>query len=223
MKAAAASLVVLAALAPSALGNVIYSNDFESGVIGPEWSSNTYTSEAPIFTRFNGRYSPGYTELTLAHPNVTTPANGLGDGLTRFRLNFDLYAIDSWDGDAVAEYAPSLMGPDSFRVLVNGDIVFDETLSNMPGASQTMRQPDVGPTHLGYNSTYLDSIYRGISVEFTVPAGEPLVIRWEDSGIEGLTYESWGIDNVTVSVMSVPTPGSIALLLAGVATLRRRR
>lgn len=223
MKAAAASLVLLAALAPAALGEVIYSNDFETGVIGPEWSANTYTSVSPAFTRFNGRYSPGYTVLSLDHPTITPPTSGLSDGNTQFRLSFDLYAIDSWDGNGSTSIAPSTFGPDRFSVRINGATPFSETISNMPGVTQSMRSADVGPAHLGYNAAYLDSIYRGITVDFTVAAGTPLVIRWEDNGIEGLTYESWGIDNVTVSALSVPTPGSLALLVAGAAVLRRRR
>ncbi len=222
MKAAAASLIVLAALAPCAMADVIYSNDFESGVIGAEWSTNTYTSNAANFTRFNGRYSPGYTVLSLAYPNITPPINTIG-GDPQFRVTFDFYAIDSWDGNGSTSIAPSLMGPDRFSVKVNGTTRLSHTFSNMPGVTQSFRAPDVGPAHLGYNSGFLDSIYRGITVDFSVAPGTPIVIRWEDLGLEGLTYESWGIDNVTVTYTSVPTPGSLALLGVGAALLRRKR
>ena len=225
MKAAAASLIVLAALAPCAMADVFYSNDFESGLIGPEWSSNTYTSNAANFSRFNGRYSPGYTVLSLAYPNITPPINtvGGGGGETQFRVTFDLYAIDSWDGNGTTAIAPSLFGPDRFNVKVNGVNRFSHTISNMPGVTQSFRAADTGPAHLGYGSSYLDSIYRGITVDFSVAPGTPIVIRWEDGGLEGLSYESWGIDNVSVSYTSVPTPGSLALLGLGAALLRRRR
>ena len=37
------------------------------------------------------------------------------------------------------------------------------------------------------------------SLEFTVPQGEAIVIRWTDLGLQGLHDESWGIDNVSVT------------------------
>ncbi len=151
--------------------------------------------------------------------------DGGGDGgggapYNLYTLEFDLYVIDSWDGEG--KY-----GPDVFEVRANSGVIFHETFSN--GLKpQSFRPPDVGPTHLGYSSSFKDSIYRDISVSFQLPEGsQKLSLTFEGIGLQGLVDESWGIDNITVSYQVVngmiPAPGTLAPGAAAVALLARRR
>ena len=54
---------------------------------------------------------------------------------------------------------------------------------------------------------------------FTLGSASEIVIKWRSNGLQGVQDESWGIDNVTVSVNPTPTPGTFALLGLGGAIL----
>lgn len=130
---------------------------------------------------------------------------------------FDLYAIDSWDG-----YEP-VHGVDSFQVLVNGVLLFEESISNQHPL-QSMRAPDIGPAHMGYNSSMKDSIYRDVAVVFEPGEAAMLNIVFRGRNLLTMNDESWGIDNVRVSYELVPSPGAAAVVgMAGVVAARRRR
>ena len=57
---------------------------------------------------------------------------------------------------------------------------------------------NVGAGNLGYNGSYNDAVYRGVTLQFTA-ASSTSSISFADSGLEGVNNESWGIDNVAVS------------------------
>lgn len=221
------------AAAASANPTTLYSQDFESGVIGPEWTGHSQPPQlanAPAFTQFLGRYAGGnYVTLTLDTPPRTRfdgvsgddsggSGGGGGDGASReLTLSFDLYAIDSWDGSSDDH------GPDHFQVLINGITVFDETIANQH-VYQSFRAPDVGPAPLGFRADVNDSIYRDIILRFDPGEASTFTIRFRGVGLQTLTDESWGIDNVEITYESVPTTGSASLLaLAGLIAARRRR
>lgn len=233
-----AGLLALAPLGSSALAQsgTLYFNSFESGPLGSEWSSlSRLEAWTPQFTRFNGRYSNGSTTLTLAQPTINLPngrsgSSSGGDGgggggggsggdewFVQYTLTFDFYAIDSWDGSA------TVLGPDWFKVTANGATLFRETFTNHAGHVQSAPSPTVGPTQLGFDDRWNDSIYRSITRTFRVEPGVPIVITWADEGLQGMNDESWGIDNVRVSYAVVPSPGTVLPLAAGALTLLRRR
>lgn len=232
LHAGIAGLLALAPLGSTALAQsgTLYFNSFEDGPLGPEWSSaSRLEAWTPQFTRFNGRYSNGSTTLTLAQPVVNFPngrsgssggggGGGGGEWYIEYTLRFDFFAIDSWDGSA------TVLGPDWFKVSVNGATLFRETFTNHAGHAQTAPPPTVGPTQLGFDDRWNDSIYRSITRTFRVEPGVPIVITWADEGLQGMNDESWGIDNVGVSYAVVPSPGTALTLAAGsLALLRRRR
>lgn len=209
---------------------LIYAEDFETLPLGSEWSTNTVTTSHALLTRYAGRYSesqsislklppfldigiPGDDEPGDPPPGDDGPGGGGGTG---YLLVFDLYVIDSWDGSSTA------WGPDHFQVVVNGEVVFDETFANQH-SNQSYRAPDVGPTHLGYNGAYKDSIYYDIPVAFELDGPVDLLhIKFRGLDLQGLVDESWGIDNVRLYL--VPTPASMALLgLAALTVASRRR
>lgn len=234
-----------------AAADVFYANDFQSGVPGPGWSSNAAVVSHAAFSKYLGRYSMDQgVLLTITAPACgggtggsggsggstgggTTGGGTTGGGTTggtgsiggttggsgdacQFTLTFDLYPIDSWDG------SNATYGTDRFKVFVNGSLLFNETVSNQ-GPAHSIRNPDVGPTQMGYGAG-LDSIYRDLSVVFTAPAESQIKIKFQGQVMQGLIDESWGIDNVRVSMEPVPAPGPAALLgLAGLALARRRR
>lgn len=226
-----------------------YSNTFESS-LGSGWSSNAAVNAEATggFSRFLGRYSQNdYVWLSLAIPsaaqqyNVGTtpgalpasidPGTGGGGGptapvyQTRYRLMFDLYAIDSWDG-----LSPS-NGQDWFYVKANGPKLFNHAIAqdtSMPQWTTYAGPRTAGPVHLGFNSAWVDSIFRNVSMDFTLPAGTSrLDLTFGSVGLLNLNDESWGIDNVRVSyevVQVVPTPGTAMLAgMGGVLLVRRQR
>jgi hypothetical protein len=208
----------------------LYSNNFEYPVRGPEWSINTTFTNHANFTWFVGRYSENDSvTLTLPAPPPPTGCGGVGGGTgtggepggsdscyNLFKLTFDLYIIDSWDGYLEPH------GPDSFQVFINGGKHFEETFANQH-TSQSFRPPDIGPTHLGFNGLYRDSIYRDITIPFDIGESSTLTIKFQSQGLHSMIDESWGIDNVRVTYQAVPTPGSLSLLAAGLALLAPRR
>lgn len=228
--AGAAAPAILAA-ASFAQPITLYETTFEGlQAAGQEWSANTVLDTHASFTRFAGRKSSESIRLKLDPtrgqrddiPDDDGDGGGGGGGGSPYiagLVTFDLYIIDSWDGSS------SVHGPDTFEVLINREVHFSETFTNLPDGTQTFRAPDVGPMHLGYHAQWMDSIYRGVEVPFVLPAdATELLIDFRGVGLQGMIDESWGIDNVRVTVEHVPAPGAIgAFGLAGVFAARRRR
>ena len=133
-----------------------------------------------------------------------------------YLLVFDFYCIDSWDGNEVH-------GPDRLVVSINSVKHFDHTFSNQHLSYSYPNPPTTGPTQLGFN-TFNDSIFRDITIPFDPGAVNEITLRWYGEVMQGLSDESWGIDNVRIYHNPVPTPGSLALLaMSGLVLSRRRR
>lgn len=243
--AAIAAPLCLAGMARADI--LIYSNTFESGTLGPEWSKNAALASTPAFTTFMGRKANETIRLTVPVPLRATSSsdngddgdddsggdtggggggNGGGNGggggggpsYRVYRAAFDLYTIDSWDGTNGA------YGPDLFEVLVNGSLAFSETFATGHVLTQTYRAADVGPVHLGFSPAYTDAIYRQIAIEFTLPEGASVMtLDFRGRNLQPIQDESWGIDNVNISYTVVPAPGPTALGVIGVLCLGRRR
>ena len=220
-----------------AFSQQIYFNDF-SNVADPltEWSNNA-TDTSPSGQRFLGRFSNNNTTLTLP----TLP------GTQSVTVSLDFYAIDSWDGQG-----PNA-GPDTWSAnVVGGPTLLQETFNNMEGlppwgpqgqsfggqgqpvATYNPRTGAAATETLGFQSGQFwgsrDSTY---NLTFTFPyTAASLGLNFADLGLQGVSDESWGLDNVRVSVSvpsgNVPEPGSIALLgglisIGGIMLRRRRK
>lgn len=214
---AASGLIATASTASAAL---VYTNNFESGA-GAEWS-HTNTTVSPTGARtFLGQFGNDTVTLTLN----SIPQPGL------MRVSFDFYAIGTWDGNA----AP---GPDLFEVDVLGGAKLlsatfavgdvhstrmqsfpaTEGLGGFPNRTGATENNTLGYWVYGYPR---DAVW-SLSFDFTA-TGPDLVINWRAMGLQQMSDESWGIDNVTIATV-VPSPGPLALAgLGGALALRRRR
>jgi hypothetical protein len=221
----AAVLSFVGCSAALADGAVVYSSDFE-GAVGSEWSS-TATDVTPVGSRrFLGQFGNDLVTLSLA----ALPAH---DTVT---VSFDLFVIQSWDGNSTSNgperwgfgYADNVQG-------INGTVLLDTNFSNTEKAGQQQAYPDAfgsGLNHpggtgssefnsLGY-SYFGDSVY---TLSFTFPHTDAAIyLGFAGTSLQGLSDESWGLDNVRVEVSGIPAPGTVLPLgLAGVVALRRRR
>lgn len=200
---------------------LVYSNDFE-GAVGAEWS-NTTSETTPVGGRgFLGRFRNEAVTLSLSglptHSAIT--------------LSFDLFVIQSWDGNNVT------FGPDVWEVgVVGGPTLLSATFSNFltSGFEQTYPSGiNAGKTGadevdtLGYVTIGGDAVYE---LSFTFPhTGTSLDLSFSGLGMNtvGTTLaqdtERWGLDNIAVA--AVPEPGTVGLLgvaLAGLSFSRRRK
>lgn len=267
----APTLALLAAAAP-AMGDIIYSEDFDQESLLSQYTGNLTTSSfAAPFGNFLGRFGnetvslnlqaeltgngsgpsahsfdirPIYDQLDFSNPSYDqSGSNGSegrppigdnpmldvsdqgGDGDGRYQagnytLTFDLYLFDSWDHNWDH-------GPDSFAVEVNGARLFDEYLTTHD-ASYNFRLPDEAPGTSASNAQWNDLIYRDIEIGFTLtePMDE-LNIDFIGALNQSLIDESWGLDNIRVAFngrsVSVPAPGGLVLLTAGLTLCSKRR
>ncbi len=187
-------------------GMVVYQQDFENAAnIGPEWSSRA-TDHGTAFTRFSERRAS--STLTLTLDTMTGQA---------YALIFDLYIIDSWDGNG-SEWG----GPDQFNVRIGDTLAFSESMDNDRDSQYlTYRNPDeVGHFGFGTRPYDNDAIYRGVALEF-IANGPRTSIAFFGTGLQGKNDESWGIDNLRVE--SVPAPAAATLFGAGAMVAARRR
>ena len=219
----------------NASGVQVYTNDFQ-GVIGSEWSSSK-TNVTPIASRrFLGQFWNDTVSLNLAnlpqHTSVT--------------VSFDLFVIRTWDGNIVEDpgFPGEVIGPDVWDMsVVGGTALIHTTFNNhdfnnwpqaypgsYPSGDYLARTGAVENNTLGYTwggYGVIDSVYHPV-ITFDHFAGN-LELAFSSSLVDwnppiGIDNESWGLDNIVVSV--VPEPGSLIALACGVlglAGIRRRR
>jgi len=185
------------------VGQVVYTNDFEDS-IGDGWSrgnSTVYTDTTPSGRRFLGQFGNDTVSLSLdqlpRHSSAT--------------VSFDIFIIRSWDGNGTSS------GPDLWDLRVaGGPTPLHTTFTNgvlgrqaypgdYPGGNYPGQANAQEVNTLGYyfRSFPLDSVYR---LSYTFPhTSTNLLLSFAGSGLQSLTDESWGLDNVQVSV--VPPDG----------------
>ena len=217
----------------------VYENNFDGtencAVTSCVLSGETTTIVVPggyaVTGIFSGSMLHNQTILSGAEATHTTlilsnlPAHDTID------INFALAIIDSWDS---TDGDPT---PDYFNVTVDGASIFQETYANASG-SVSYSDPDgtlVASGALGFTAG--DSFFNGdraynsaLDSVFLVPhTGSTLTIDWFASGAgwQGSFDESWGMDNLSVSVIStVPIPASVWLFgsgLLGLVSIARRK
>jgi hypothetical protein len=209
------STIGLSAL--SAQADTVYSQDFETGVLGTEWSGAGSVQGSQGLSAF------GFGQLHLKNDGpLTTQLNltGLAPHTT-MTLSFSLAMWDSID-----------IG-DRFQVAVDGNFLFNSTdfgnyfpadnVSHGPGVHITAPFTAFAVPDYGYNS-FRDAAQM---VSFTFAhSGSAMQLNIQYPDTQGGPDESFGIDNILVVTNAVPEPGSCALFAAGLGALtllRRRR
>ena len=182
--------------------NVLYQNDFETSA-GPEWSRTDVSATPAGARKFLGEFANDTVVLSLTN----LPSHGA------VRLSFDLFIISSWDGN------DTRYGPDIWSLSVaNGPLLLRTTFGNahsltvaagqaypgsFPGASYPDRTGAAETNSLGYiGEGPMDSVYH-LSYDFG-HSGSELALNFAASGLQGLSDESWGLDNVSVAVLDIP-------------------
>ncbi len=171
----------------------VYTNSFDTGVVGSEWSRQIPTDVTPVGARrFLGQFSNDTVSLSLSGLAPHTDAT----------VSFDLYLINSWDGNS------NVYGPDRWSLGVQGGpTLLDTTFSNV--SSENQAYPDAYPVgnypartgasesnSLGYGG-FGDTVYH-ITETFAHSAGS-LVLNFAENA-PAFDTESWGIDNVSVKL-----------------------
>ena len=196
---------------------IVYGNDFE-GVVGLEWSS-TKTSVTPVGDRrFLGDF--GYESddpNSVGSSTITLTLNSL-PAHSAIQISFDLFVIRSWDGNVSDS-------PDIWDLnIAGGPNLLHTTFSNTEEVGNRQAYPDTFPggdhpagtgateiDSLGYQE-YHDSIYH---LEFTTThAASSIAYEFSGIDLQYLPDESWGLDNVTVSI-SPPIPEPAVAMLIG--------
>ncbi len=198
--------------------DIVYSNDFE-GQVGLEWSRTT-TDVTPIGARrFLGQF--GNDTVTLTLRDLPLHAG--------MRLSLDLFVIRTWDGAGAAAPAGGSVspGPDIWAVgPMGGSALLSTSFDNnhmspyrqvhtqsYPGSHPNGRFPPqtgaVETNSLGYDFDFsgvglcpADAVYR---LSFAFAHSETAAyVQFSASGLQALSDESWGLDNVQVEVSNDP-------------------
>ena len=205
---------------------VVYANDFQLAA-GNEWSHATLQS-APTPYAFGSRSFLG----EFGNDTVSLSLSGLAphNALT---LSFDLYLIRTWDGSSSGTAFD--FGNDSFKVAVgNGPVLLDKTFSNGNPAGQSFGPAAINPQFTGAAETYslgyvvpdsilakpqvMDSVYK-LSYSFAHTTDQ-LTLDFSGYGLQAMGDESWGLDNVQVSM--VPEADVAPMLALGMLALAWR-
>ncbi len=174
----------VAAATPSGGYSVVYSEDFQGAIGVPSVASwnNVSTANATPTRRILGRFTNDSVTLTVALPAHQC-----------VRICFDLFVNDSWDGSN-----PTWGGPDRFGFAIDGTTIWNEPydLANAP-AGGTITE---GPAQLWFSTgTYwTDRVIRYcVEIPHTASTAN---FNFFGSGLQAVNDESWGLDNVEVSV-----------------------
>jgi len=184
-------------------GGVVFSADFENDAPAEFSSQRTavYTGGSGTTSTILGQFS--------GSESVTLTLSGLSACHTRLAITFDLWIMDSWDGNAEGR---GDVGPDSWGITLPDGSSHRYTFATPSFASMfTQTYPDEvgGPDHpagtgatsgdYGSNGSYLDSRY---ALAYTVPhTGAGATYAFSTSVLQGVGDEGWGLDNVVVTAL----------------------
>jgi uncharacterized repeat protein (TIGR01451 family) len=179
---------------------------------GDEWS-NPETTTSPCGRDFQGEF--GNETVTLKLENLQPH--------TRVSVSFSLFIIRSWDGNTVYwppreagmvnPGASSVIGPDRWQFQADGETLLHTTFANWNtlGFRQAYPGPypvgdytaqtgasEVNSLCYGFGDTSLDSVYH---MSFTFEhTGSDLRLDFSAMGLQSIDDESWGLENVMVSL-----------------------
>ncbi|MFC1997304.1 GEVED domain-containing protein [Chloroflexota bacterium] len=189
---------------------IIYEDDFEDGS-ALDWCESYPISSAPNGANFLGEFN---------NKKVCIDFSGIPDH-KRVIIEYDLYLIRSWDGNVkilnraemfkVMSPGDLRIGPDIWMFDIDGQNQLNTTFSNWNDTTQAFPGSYPGNSYpsftgaeavnqLGYffNHYPEDSIYH---FRFVLDHTDPnLLLEFMASGLQNIKDESWGIDNVKVTI-----------------------
>lgn len=195
----------------SAQAAVVFTENFEDGTVAAEFSSPTSTlavDTAPNGQRFLGRADTSNRGLNndTVLLGIATPA-----AHTSATLEFDLYVINSMDGSEPFSITEATAGALLNAVCSN---VFGVVSCFTPAPDSPEATNTLGFAPLNPGVTAADAIYHFILTFAHSDASIDLNFTY--SLLQDLADESWGIDNVVVSIDAAEAPAPATLLLLGI-------
>lgn len=220
------AVVALAAAGAMAQEVVVFSTDFESGMPGQITGAGGIEGVQGFAGRGNLGNEFSGNLLRNAAVNSATVVT-LADLPTHeaISLDFLLAVMDSWDS---TNGSPA---PDYFTVRLDGVQVFQATFAIASGNVNYQAPPGgqiYSGSNLGWNGSWGEKGY-DMTVESALHSiahtSSTATVEFvgNGGGYQGGTDESWGIDNLSISV-TIPAPGVLpAMAGLGLIGLRRRR
>jgi hypothetical protein len=186
-------------------GDIVFQDDFEGGASGAWSSSLTDRSASGSFSEFSGRFANNSQTLTLA---------GLTAGRS-YTLSFDLYAIDSWDGQNGS--------PDRIAVTVDDTIVFNRTVSNYVQYAQDVNASagvrlQIVPTIASLSGRPNQDDNFTINGSGLIEAGTTVTVggvSWTDRYTSGSPFDVGGSNTSLSAVMPRSLDGPIRVATEG--------
>lgn len=207
---------------------LIFSGDVVPGYHDPNYDNNkadvtiTAVHELPVevpdtaWEPYAQTTSPCGGETFLGEFNNQTVRLGLNELAEhyRVRVTFDLLLLRSWDGNQEIGEAGQPVGPDIWEARADGETLLRTTFSNWTSLHYQQAYPGPYPTGdysartgaiandqlcYTYNSKPMDSRYR---LSFTFDhQDDALLLDFLAQGLQSITDESWGLDNVTITLL----------------------
>ncbi|MTJ82395.1 MAG: PEP-CTERM sorting domain-containing protein [Telmatospirillum sp.] len=228
-----ALLLSICGIFDKASAGVIYSSDFSknsSSHHASEFTGANAVTTAPG-DAFTGNKPISFLGVLTQGATATLRLTGLNP-YEFVRLNFDLYALNSLDGDGQDGY-----GPDIFSVYANNKSIMSNTFSGYLAPSTTTQNYPVNNSKagsgqsafdvpaFGMQSTYsMVSIYN-ISLNATAGGDGTISFGFSGRSSEPWPNEGFGVNNIVV-MSNVPEPVSIFLFgvgLIGIGLFARPR
>lgn len=227
----------------NALASVVYSNNFETNTAG--FSAGAQVAQPTDGSPFS---SPTMTSMFLGefggNSSTVLSLPGLTSGQT-YTLEFDLFIGRSWDGNAINDVSPSVVGPDQWRLTgtgITGGTLVDTTFNNLNPSdgrldNYTQNYSDSNPIGPGtfpsftgadimYNNASLHWYTRYAIYYFSHGSGNPVLsftatgtsvsLTFAGIGLQDSSDEFWALDNVVVSSQVANVPEPDSMLLSSV-------
>jgi hypothetical protein len=209
---------------------MVYSLDFNGG-LPSQFSGPSNSIEGVQGYAGLGTGSNVFSGSLLRNSSAGNPAASTALTLTGLAphvsvdLGFLLAVIDSWDGASSTVGGSQRVG-DYFNIRLDGVLIFRQAFDTFDPADGYAYPTGGLLAHgqLGFNSIHPDSAY-DMGLEPTlrnIPhASSVLTIEWfaDGSGWDGGMDESWGIDNLRITLNPVPEPSSLVSAALGLAAL----
>ncbi len=201
------------AVTPTAEGKVAYSQDFENEV-GAEWSE-TKISVTPLGKR---KYLGQFAEHKVALKLDKLPDHKY------VQLSFDLFIIMTWEGNDINCPKGYKIGPDTWTLCIDdAPPLIDASIVLYPYYKGTQSYPDTYTfasyairtgadenNSLGYKCGFIgmDAVFH---IDVIVPhAAASAVLTFAGTrGTQDINDESWGLDNVKVTVYESSPVGKL--------------